>query len=205
MEHVLNVFFIIWYNTLSPALTWNNSFTDWKQCTRTSGCHTGEQAAIPPCSWTQEEHHPCILHCSRQVCHPMHVSQCSWRFDELFKSHFVFGTSYNKVLHNMQTFIQTTIYEIDVRQVKETPRVLWNLRKKAAETGSLLTHFICLALNLFTMKQMERIVSLHAWRDPSARPISSEPLGFCLSFRSTRGNIREAWPPRRAIEATLIG
>ncbi|XDV36737.1 hypothetical protein PO909_006466 [Leuciscus waleckii] len=44
-------------------------------------------------------------------------------FDELFKIHFVFGTSYNKVLHNMYTFIQTTIYEIDVGQVKETPRV----------------------------------------------------------------------------------
>lgn len=79
MQHVLNVFFIIWYGTLSPALMWNNSFTDWKQCTRTSGCHTGEQAAIPPCSWTQEEHHPYIPHCSRQVRHPMHVSKCSWR------------------------------------------------------------------------------------------------------------------------------
>ncbi|XP_039599342.1 uncharacterized protein LOC120522481 isoform X2 [Polypterus senegalus] len=29
-------------------------------------------------------------------------------FDELFKAHFVFGASYNKVLHNMYTFIQTT-------------------------------------------------------------------------------------------------
>ena len=28
-------------------------------------------------------------------------------------------------------------------------------RKKAADTGSLLTHFICLALGLLTMKQME--------------------------------------------------
>lgn len=44
-------------------------------------------------------------------------------FDELFKSHFVFGTSYNRVLNNMYTFIQTTIYEIDIGQVKETPRV----------------------------------------------------------------------------------
>ena len=30
------------------------------------------------------------------------------------------------------------------------------LRKKAADTGSLLTHFICLALGLLSMKQMER-------------------------------------------------
>ncbi|XP_039478338.1 uncharacterized protein LOC120443542 [Oreochromis aureus] len=29
-------------------------------------------------------------------------------FDELFKAHFVFGTSYNTMLHNMYTFIQTT-------------------------------------------------------------------------------------------------
>ena len=29
-------------------------------------------------------------------------------------------------------------------------------RKKAADTGSLLTHFICLALGLLTMKQKER-------------------------------------------------
>ncbi|KAL0148101.1 hypothetical protein M9458_056571 [Cirrhinus mrigala] len=40
-------------------------------------------------------------------------------FDELFKAHFVFGTSYNIMLHNMYTFIQTTVYNIDVGKVKE--------------------------------------------------------------------------------------
>ena len=54
---------------------------------------------------------------------PCNSSNAVGAFDELFKSHFVFGTSYNKVLHNMFTFIQTTIYEIDIGQVKETPRV----------------------------------------------------------------------------------
>lgn len=44
-------------------------------------------------------------------------------FDELFKAHFVFGASYSKVLHNMYTFIQTTVYEIDIGKVKESPRV----------------------------------------------------------------------------------
>ncbi|XP_043085446.1 uncharacterized protein LOC122332212 [Puntigrus tetrazona] len=44
-------------------------------------------------------------------------------FDELFKAHFVFGASYNKVLHNMYTFIQTTVFEIDIGKVKESPRV----------------------------------------------------------------------------------
>ncbi|KAM9435778.1 uncharacterized protein Hap1MRO34_008942 [Clarias gariepinus] len=43
--------------------------------------------------------------------------------DELFKAHFVFGTSYNLMLHNMYTFIQTTVYNIDVGKVKESPRV----------------------------------------------------------------------------------
>ncbi|XP_041735212.2 uncharacterized protein LOC121568835 isoform X1 [Coregonus clupeaformis] len=44
-------------------------------------------------------------------------------FDELFKAHFVFGTSYNTMLHNMYTFIQTTVYSIDAGKVKESPRV----------------------------------------------------------------------------------
>ncbi|XP_061884963.1 uncharacterized protein LOC133635730 [Entelurus aequoreus] len=44
-------------------------------------------------------------------------------FDELFKAHFVFVTSYHTMLHNMYTFIQTTLYNIDVGKVKESPRV----------------------------------------------------------------------------------
>ncbi|XP_056438927.1 uncharacterized protein LOC130375809 isoform X3 [Gadus chalcogrammus] len=44
-------------------------------------------------------------------------------FDELFKAHFVFDTSYNSMLHNMYMFIQTTVYNIDVGKVKESPRV----------------------------------------------------------------------------------
>ncbi|XP_076137860.1 uncharacterized protein LOC143121386 [Alosa pseudoharengus] len=44
-------------------------------------------------------------------------------FDELFKAHFVFGTLYNSMLHNMFVFIQTTVYNIDVGKVKESPRV----------------------------------------------------------------------------------
>ncbi|RXN12997.1 hypothetical protein ROHU_009936 [Labeo rohita] len=44
-------------------------------------------------------------------------------FDELFKAHFVFGASYSKVLHNMYTFIQTTVFEIAIGKVKESSRV----------------------------------------------------------------------------------
>ncbi|CAL9689729.1 unnamed protein product [Knipowitschia caucasica] len=44
-------------------------------------------------------------------------------FDELFKAHFVFGSSYSSSLSSFFTFVQTTIYNIDVGETKETPRV----------------------------------------------------------------------------------
>ena len=55
-------------------------------------------------------------------------------FDKLFKAHFVFGTSYNNALYKMYTFIQTTIFEIDIGKVRETPRV--------AEIRARLLHLI---------------------------------------------------------------
>lgn len=44
-------------------------------------------------------------------------------FDELFKSHFVFGISYNQDLVNVYNFLQTTICEIDVDTTKVNPTV----------------------------------------------------------------------------------
>ncbi|KAM4597229.1 uncharacterized protein V3H82_023060 [Fundulus diaphanus] len=44
-------------------------------------------------------------------------------FDELFKAHFVFAVSYDATLLNFYTFIQTTVYGIDVATAKESPRV----------------------------------------------------------------------------------
>ncbi|XP_034033544.1 uncharacterized protein LOC117516797 isoform X2 [Thalassophryne amazonica] len=44
-------------------------------------------------------------------------------FDELFKTHYVFGLSYDQALKNMYTFVQTTIYNIDVGLCQESPRV----------------------------------------------------------------------------------
>ncbi|XP_039527428.1 uncharacterized protein LOC120479215 [Pimephales promelas] len=41
-------------------------------------------------------------------------------FDELFKAHYVFGTSYSSSLSSFFTFVQTTI---DMGETKETPRV----------------------------------------------------------------------------------
>ncbi|XP_017320807.1 uncharacterized protein LOC108264015 isoform X2 [Ictalurus punctatus] len=44
-------------------------------------------------------------------------------FDELFKAHYIFSLSYDEALCNFYTFIQTTIYNIDVGRAKESPRV----------------------------------------------------------------------------------
>ncbi|XP_055011958.1 uncharacterized protein LOC129409554 [Boleophthalmus pectinirostris] len=44
-------------------------------------------------------------------------------FDELFKTHYVFGITYDQALNNMYTFVQTTIYNIDVGHCHESPRV----------------------------------------------------------------------------------
>lgn len=44
-------------------------------------------------------------------------------FDELFKVHYVFGISYGAALHNMFTFLQILIYNIDVGITRESPRV----------------------------------------------------------------------------------
>ena len=44
-------------------------------------------------------------------------------FDELFKSHFVFSVEYDDALSSLYTFLQTTLYNIDIGTTDETPRV----------------------------------------------------------------------------------
>lgn len=44
-------------------------------------------------------------------------------FDELFKAHYVFSLSYDEALCSFYTFVQTTVYNIDVGSAKESPRV----------------------------------------------------------------------------------
>nr|XP_055033830.1 uncharacterized protein LOC129422129 isoform X3 [Misgurnus anguillicaudatus] len=44
-------------------------------------------------------------------------------FDELFKSHYVFNLSYDESLVHFYTFLQTTVYNIDVTTTDESPRV----------------------------------------------------------------------------------
>ncbi|XP_018613767.1 uncharacterized protein LOC108937987 [Scleropages formosus] len=54
---------------------------------------------------------------------PCQASCSLGAFDELFKTHFVFGLSYDEALSSVYTFLQTTVYHIDVGSVKESPRV----------------------------------------------------------------------------------
>lgn len=44
-------------------------------------------------------------------------------FDELFKIHFVLNLAYDCALLNFYTFLQTTVYKIDIGKTKESPRV----------------------------------------------------------------------------------
>ncbi|KAK0136752.1 hypothetical protein N1851_027064 [Merluccius polli] len=50
-------------------------------------------------------------------------------FDELFKVHFVFSLNYDESLRSMYTFLQTTMYNIDVGSTKDSPK-LKELRAK---------------------------------------------------------------------------
>ncbi|KAJ8391341.1 hypothetical protein AAFF_G00091280 [Aldrovandia affinis] len=54
---------------------------------------------------------------------PCQANRSLGAFDELFKAHFVFNVSYDVALVNFYTFLQTTVYNIDVGKMKETPRV----------------------------------------------------------------------------------
>ena len=54
---------------------------------------------------------------------PCQANRSLGAFDELFKAHFVFNVSYDAALVSFYTFLQTTVYNIDVGKMKETPRV----------------------------------------------------------------------------------
>ncbi len=43
--------------------------------------------------------------------------------DELVKVHYIFNKSYDNALINFYTFLQTTVYNIDVGKTKVSPRV----------------------------------------------------------------------------------
>ncbi|MED6256416.1 hypothetical protein ATANTOWER_025644 [Ataeniobius toweri] len=53
---------------------------------------------------------------------PCQANRSLGAFDELFKAHFVFNVSYDAAFMNFYTFLQTTVYNIDVGKMKESPR-----------------------------------------------------------------------------------
>ncbi|XP_028984186.2 uncharacterized protein LOC114842642 [Betta splendens] len=73
---------------------------------------------------------------------PCQASRFLEAFDELFKAHFVFNLSYDDALVNFytiyHTFLQTTLYNIDVGKMKESPRVR-DLRAKLLNQSVALT------------------------------------------------------------------
>jgi len=54
---------------------------------------------------------------------PCQANRSLGAFDELFKAHFVFNLSYDSALVSFYTFLQTTVYNIDIGKMKESPRV----------------------------------------------------------------------------------
>ncbi|KAL6491386.1 hypothetical protein MHYP_G00017310 [Metynnis hypsauchen] len=54
---------------------------------------------------------------------PCQATRSLGAFDELFKSHYVFNLSYEESLVHFYTFVQTTVYSIDITTTDESPRV----------------------------------------------------------------------------------
>ncbi|XP_028313703.1 uncharacterized protein LOC114469961 isoform X2 [Gouania willdenowi] len=69
---------------------------------------------------------------------PCQANRFIGAFDELFKAHFVFNASYDRALVHFYTFLQTTVYNIDMGKMKESPRVQ-DMRAKLLNQEVLLT------------------------------------------------------------------
>ncbi|KAI9531994.1 hypothetical protein NQZ68_036356 [Dissostichus eleginoides] len=54
---------------------------------------------------------------------PFQATSSLGSFDELFKSHYVFNLSYEESLVQLYTFVQTTVYNIDINITDESPRI----------------------------------------------------------------------------------
>lgn len=69
---------------------------------------------------------------------PCQANRSLGAFDELFKAHFVFSLCYDRALVNFYTFLQTTVYNIDVGKMKESLRVR-DLRARILNQTVILT------------------------------------------------------------------
>ncbi|KAI9523083.1 hypothetical protein NQZ68_031172 [Dissostichus eleginoides] len=54
---------------------------------------------------------------------PCQATSTLGAFDKLFKSHYVFNLSYEESLVQLYTFVQTTVYNIDINTTDESPRI----------------------------------------------------------------------------------
>ncbi|KAM9468445.1 uncharacterized protein Hap1MRO34_013130 [Clarias gariepinus] len=54
---------------------------------------------------------------------PCQATSSLTAFDQLFKSHYVFNLSYEESLVHLYTFVQTTVFNIDVTSTDVSPRV----------------------------------------------------------------------------------
>ncbi|XP_035992600.1 uncharacterized protein LOC118563078 [Fundulus heteroclitus] len=66
---------------------------------------------------------------------PCHHTSSLSAFDELFKCHYVFNLSYDESLVHLYTFVQTTVFNIDVYSTDESPRV-WAPKERGGSPSS---------------------------------------------------------------------
>lgn len=104
--------------TFSCSLSWHQSFRSLEHLRNRGGQQpyllaVGRQKSQIDNFYIAVDKH--LIPC--QTNHPLRA------FDELFKAHFVFNLSYDTPLANFYTFLQTTVYNIDVGKMKESPRV----------------------------------------------------------------------------------
>lgn len=71
----------------------------------------GRQLCILAVGTSKTSIHDYYIVVDRQIL-PCKAKSSLCAFDELFKTHYVFGITYDQALKNMHTFVQTTIYNI---------------------------------------------------------------------------------------------
>lgn len=57
------------------------------------------------------------------LCLPIESTTFLSAFNELFACHFVFSVEYEIALHSLYTFLQTTVFKIDISNTKESSKV----------------------------------------------------------------------------------
>lgn len=124
-KHINCVCVCVWYynHVIIMVLSCVFVLSDRNQHPGTSWFHHDKHTTLPPgCRTKKKAVHQFFIILDKNAISCRSASSLS-AFDKLFKAHYVFATTYNPMLYNMFTFIQTTVYNIDVGKVKESPRV----------------------------------------------------------------------------------